>query len=139
MVMDFFFICLPCRQSLVLLQTTKLGICVPVIAANKVNTNKMSAAVKKVLKCYIVYTAVSETWTLSRQAEEHLATEELWFVRNIQRIPCMDKKVNQAILQVKICLAYYAKKLTGEKNMVSGVTSGKLNGKKGREGKEITK
>lgn len=36
-------------------------------------------------------------------------------------------------------LAYYAKKLTGGKNMISGVTSGKLNGKKGREGKEITK
>ena len=56
---------------------------------------------KRVLRGYIepVLLHGCETWTMCSQAEKHLMAAEMWFLRKMQRIPWIDRKTNDQVLQ----------------------------------------
>lgn len=40
-----------------------------------------------------------KTWATCRQVKTNLMITEIWFLIKMQRIPWMDRKVNEAVLQ----------------------------------------
>ena len=86
------------------LKDTKKRIALAKQAFNKktiLTNKKISIETKKrFLKIYVWSTLLygCESWTISKQARNHLEAVKMWFYRRLVRIPWTEKKMNEEVL-----------------------------------------
>ena len=71
------------------------------IGMAKANFGQMRG-ILRILKSYIwsVMLYGCETWTVSRRMEKRLEAAEMWFIRRMMRVPWVERRTNQEVLQM---------------------------------------
>ncbi|GFO25146.1 RNA-directed DNA polymerase from mobile element jockey [Plakobranchus ocellatus] len=75
---------------------------------------------KRALQCYIEPVLIygCEAWTISKQIQNRLEANEMWFLRRMLRIPWTAKKTNERVLNEanKRSLVRTIRKLSGPRD-----------------------